>query len=77
MAQSVVTRFDALTIERLTNLCKLTGKTKSYYIKEAVNEKLEDLELMYIAQSRLEDLKAGLSSTVSWEEVKKRNGLQD
>ena len=55
----------------------MTGKTKSYYIKQAVNEKLEDMELLYLAKSRLADLEAGRSTTVSWEEVKRRNGLQD
>mgnify|MGYP000862651044 FL=1 len=53
----------------------MTGKTKSYYIKKAVNEKLEDMELLYLAKSRLEDLKAGRSSTISLEEIKEKYGL--
>ena len=44
--EAVLTKFDADTIERLTTLAKMTGKTKSYYIKQAVNEKLEDMELL-------------------------------
>ena len=75
--EAVLTKFDADTIERLTTLAKMTGKTKSYYIKQAVNEKLEDMELLYLAKSRLADVEAGRSSTISWEEVKRRNGLQD
>ena len=77
MTQAVVTRFDTETVERLTRLAKMTGRTKTYYIKEAVNEKLDDLELIYLAQSRAEDVRAGRSSTISWEEVKKLNDLQD
>ena len=77
MTQTVVTRFDVDTVERLVELAKMTGRTKSYYIKEAVNEKLDDLEFAYLAQSRAEDVRAGRSSTVSWEEVKRLNGLQD
>ncbi len=77
MTQAVVTRFDTDTVNRLLNLAKLTGRTKSYYIKEAVAEKLDELELIYLAQKRSEDVKAGRSSTISWEEVKKQNGLQD
>ena len=53
----------------------MTGRPKSYYIKEAVNEKLDELELIYLAQSRAEDVRAGRSITVSWEDVKKQNGL--
>ena len=77
MTQAVVTRFDTQTVERLTKLAKMTGRTKTYYIKEAVEEKLADLELIYLAMSRAEDVRAGRSSTISWEEVKRLNGLQD
>lgn len=75
MTEAVVTKFDVDTIERLTVLAEMTGKTKSYYIKKAVNEKLEDIELLYLAKSRLEDLKAGRSSTISLEEIKEKYGL--
>lgn len=77
MTHAVVTRFDTETINRLLNLAKMTGRTKSYYIKEAVNEKLDELELVYLAQQRAEDVRTGRSSTVSWEDVKAQNGLQD
>lgn len=77
MTQAVVTRFDTETVSRLVNLAKMTGRTKSYYIKEAVNEKLDDLEFVYLAQKRAEDVRAGKSKTISWEEVQKQNGLQD
>ncbi len=77
MTKAVVTRFDVEIVERLTELARRTGRTRSYYIKEAVEEKLVDMELIYLAQSRAEDLRAGRSSTVSWEEVKRRNGLSD
>lgn len=77
MTQPVVTRFDTDTITRLTNLAKMTNRPKSFYIKAAVNEKLDDFEVIYLAQRRAEDVRAGRSSTVSWEEVKRENGLQD
>ena len=40
--------------KRLDTLAKLTGRTKSYYIREAVISKLEDLEDVYIAERRIE-----------------------
>lgn len=77
MTQTVVTRFDSETVARLENLAKMTGRAKSYYIKEAVNENLDELELIYLAKSRAEDLRAGRSSTIPWDEVKRQNDLQD
>ena len=73
--QTVVTRFDVDTVNRLTNLAKLTGRTKSYYIKEAVKEKLDDMELVYLAQSRSEDVRAGRSSTISLGELQEKYEL--
>ena len=75
MTQTVVTRFDVDTVNRLTNLAKLTGRTKSYYIKEAVKEKLDDMELVYLAQSRSEDVRAGRSSTISLDELQNKYEL--
>ncbi len=75
MTQTVVTRFDVDTVNRLTNLAKLTGRTKSYYIKEAVKEKLDDMELVYLAQSRAEDVRAGRSSTISLDELQEKYEL--
>lgn len=75
MTQTVVTRFDVDIVSRLTNLANMTGRTKSYYIKEAVEEKLDELEMIYLAQSRAEDVRAGRSSTISLEELKKKYEL--
>ena len=50
MTKAVVTRFDVEIVERLTELARRTGRTRSYYIKEAVEEKLVDMELIYLAQ---------------------------
>lgn len=40
--------------KRLDDLAKLTGRTKSYYIREAIEEKLEEMEDIYIAEQRIE-----------------------
>ena len=75
MTQTVVTRFDVDIVSRLTKLANMTGRTKSYYIKEAVEEKLDELEMIYLAQSRAEDVRAGRSSTISLEELKNKYEL--
>ena len=38
---------------RLDNLAKLTGRTKTFYVREAILDHLEDLEDIYIAEKRL------------------------
>jgi RHH-type rel operon transcriptional repressor/antitoxin RelB len=40
--------------KRLDELAKLTGRTKTYYIRQALVEKLDELEDLYIAEQRLE-----------------------
>jgi RHH-type rel operon transcriptional repressor/antitoxin RelB len=54
-------RFSVLAIrlppeieERLERLAKLTGRTKTYYAREAILEHLEDLEDTYLAVERLQ-----------------------
>ncbi len=75
MTQPVVIRLDTTLIERLNQLARMTGRTKSYYIKEAIEENIVDMELIYLAKNRSEELRKGKSSTLSWEEVKKINDL--
>lgn len=40
--------------KRLDELAKLTGRTKTYYVREALQAKLDELEDLYIAEHRLE-----------------------
>lgn len=40
--------------KRLNKLASLTGRTKTYYIRQALEEKLDELEDLYIAEQRLE-----------------------
>jgi RHH-type rel operon transcriptional repressor/antitoxin RelB len=41
--------------KRLAALAKKTGRTKSFYAREAIIEKIEDLEDYYMATERLKD----------------------
>jgi RHH-type transcriptional regulator, rel operon repressor / antitoxin RelB len=40
--------------KRLDALAKFTGRTKTFYIRQALEEKLVDLEDLYTAERRLE-----------------------
>ena len=70
-------RLPAEIENRLDVLAKRTGRTKSFYAREAILEHLDDLEDLYLAEQRLVDIRAGRSETVPLEEVMKRYGLED
>ena len=62
---------------RLDELARLTGRSKTFYMREAVLEHLDDLEDRYLAEKRLEDIRAGKSKTVPLEDVMKRHGVEN
>jgi RHH-type rel operon transcriptional repressor/antitoxin RelB len=62
---------------RLDVLAKLTGRSKSYYAREAILQHLDDLEDVYLAEQRLTDLRAGRTDTVPLADLMKRYGLED
>ena len=61
---------------RLQDLAQRTGRSKTFYMVEAIREHLEDLEDVYLAEQRLTDHRAGRSKAVPLEEVMKRYGLE-
>ena len=63
--------------KRLDALAKATGRTKSFYAREAILEHLDDLEDIYLAEQELADIRAGRVKTVPLEEVMKDLGLVD
>ena len=62
--------------QRLQRLADLTGRSKTFYMIEAIKEHLDDLEDLYLAEQRLIDIRAGKSQTIPLEEVMKRYGLE-
>ena len=62
---------------RLERLAKATGRSKSFYAREAILEHLDDLEDLYLAEQRLLDIRAGRTQTVPLEDLMKRYGLED
>jgi len=63
--------------KRLDALAKQTGRTKSFYAREAILEHLDDLEDIYIAEKELADIHAGRDKMVSLEDLMKRYGMVD
>ncbi len=64
-------RLDTKTEKKLEKLAKKTGRTKSWYIRHAIDDYLEEWEDYHIALSRLESEKGELDIS----KVKKRLGL--
>ena len=63
--------------ERLEELAKATGHTKSFYAREAILRHLEDLEDLYLAEQSLIELREGRSRTYTLDEVARDLGLED
>ena len=63
--------------ERLEQLAKATGRTKTFYAREAILRHLEDLEDVYFAEQALIELREGRSRTYTLEEVARNLGLED
>lgn len=62
---------------RLEALAKATGRTKTFYARQAILQHIEGLEDIYLAESRLEALRAGRTKTTSLDDVEKELGLAD
>jgi RHH-type rel operon transcriptional repressor/antitoxin RelB len=60
---------------RLDKLAKATGRTKSFYAREAILEHLSDLEDLYLAEKRLAKVRTGKSKTYSLNAVEQELGL--
>ena len=61
--------------KRLGRLAKRTGRTKTYYVREAILQHLEELEDIYLAEKRLEAVRTGRSRTIPLEKIMRRYGL--
>ena len=62
--------------KRLARLAKRTGRTKTYYAREAILQHLDDLEDIYLAEKRMEAIEAGRTKTIPLEEIMRQHGLE-
>lgn len=61
--------------ERLSRLSAATGRSKSFYMRELVEQGLDDLEYTYGLVARAEAIRAGTRDTVPLDEVLAQLGL--
>jgi len=69
-------RLSESTKQRLNKLAKETHRPKSFYVREAIERSLNEIEDIYLAQIRLESLRAGQSKTYTLEEVEQELDLE-
>jgi RHH-type rel operon transcriptional repressor/antitoxin RelB len=63
--------------QRLDALAKETGRTKTFYVRQAIIEQLDDIEDYYLAEKALQEIKSGKSKLIPLEEIMKRYGMED
>lgn len=71
MASMINLRLEDEMVERLNALAERTGRTKTFYVKEAVRAYIENLEDAFMAIERLRKP----AKTLSMEEMEKALGL--
>ena len=74
---SVSLRLPSDLNQRLNHLAEQTGRSKTFYMLEAIKQHLDDLEDLYLAEQRLLDVRAGRSITHSLDDVERSLGLAD
>ncbi|MBW2186669.1 MAG: CopG family transcriptional regulator [Desulfuromonadales bacterium C00003068] len=62
---------------RLNALAKATGRTKTFYAREAILEHLDDLEDLYLAEKVADRIRTGKEDTFTLAEVEAELGLAD
>ena len=63
--------------KRLESLAKKTGRTKTFYARQAILMYLENQEDIYEAELELAKVRAGKSDLVSLEQMMERYGMVD
>lgn len=70
-------RLDPALEARLSRLSSETGRSKAYYIKEAISNDIDRIEYEYGILQDIEDYRAGRMITYSLDEVGEMIGLAD
>jgi len=73
MTIQIAVRVPEEVVKRLDRLARKTKRTRTYYVREAILEHIQDLEDYYLALSRQEDNQP----TITFDEMERRLGLAD
>ena len=73
MATSI--RLSSETEDRISVLANETGRSKAYYLRQLIENGLDELEDYYLSEKVMERVRNGEEKTYSIEEVEKELGL--
>jgi RHH-type transcriptional regulator, rel operon repressor / antitoxin RelB len=73
--EMLAVRLDPDLDARLTAVAKRTGRSKSYYAREALREKIEELEDIALLEEAIRDPDFG--QRISHEQMRRELGLED
>ncbi len=77
MSNTHTVRLPEQLTARLSTLARATKRTKSYFIREALERSIEDLEDAYLAETAYEEFLKSGDDSLPLEEVERRLGLAD
>ena len=77
MSKQTAIRIPDETYERLQALAQRTGRTSTFYIREAIEAHLDDLEDVFRADQVLIERQLGKNRTFSLDEMNRELGLDD
>ncbi len=77
MSRQAAIRLEDNTYNRLQELAEKTGRTATFYMREAIETHLEDLEDTYLAEQTIKQVNDGKHRTYSLNEVERELGLED
>jgi RHH-type rel operon transcriptional repressor/antitoxin RelB len=70
-------RLDPAVEARLENLAQVTGRSKAYYLRELIEQGLDDLEDAYLGAAALEAHRHSGEAGIPLAEVMEELGLED
>jgi len=77
MAHPLSIRLDEHLEARLERLARLTGRSKSFYVKQAIEDQIEDLEDLYLAQRVAQRIAEGHERLITLEDLERELGVDD
>jgi RHH-type rel operon transcriptional repressor/antitoxin RelB len=77
MAHPLSIRLDDELAARLERLARLTGRSKSFYVKQAIENHIEDLEDLYAAQQVAKRVAEGRERLIPLEQIEREVGGAD
>ncbi len=77
MPTPISVRLDEETGKRLDRLAKETGRTKAFYIRKMIEDRIDDMENYYLAAERLAQSRNSSSRSLTSAEARRELGLED